>query len=395
MSGTVLMLVCARPAGPLPRPGLERRTDYRLVREALDAELIDLTTVDRSRLARPLQRGGGKYVALALLGFLRVLRGGVDVVLCDNENEAMVLAVLLTAVRRRVPVVTLAIAPGAAKKALFFRLPWARDRIRLWLAHASLHADVLVEQHGVQRERVQVLPFHADHLFFDPDAVDPATAPRPTPRPYLLAIGRQHRDYPTLLAAAEGLPVDVVIDAGSQYSRSPDELTGRPLPPTVHLVTLDQEQLRAAYALAEVVVAPTHENDFGAGSTTLLEAMAMNRPVVTTRGTGSGDLVGDRRAALRADISRDTRGTFAARFAATSAEAQGPHGLHVPVGDVAALRGALTRLLEDPAWAQDLGRRGRALVVDGLSTDHFVQRVVTAVQPFLPAPAGSTSTAAG
>jgi len=380
MTASVLMLVRARTDGPMPIPGVERRSDYRLVREALDAELLDLGSVERSRIGRLVQRAAGAYVALAVLGLLRALRGGVDVVLCDNENEALVLALLFKAVRRRIPLVTIAVAPTARKKAPFFRLARVQSHVDLWLPYVSVQASLLISRYHVPPDRVRLLPFHADSAFFDPSSVDSATAPRPTGRPYVLAVGRQDRDYPTLLEAAADLPVDVVIDVGSLYSHSPDTLTGRPLPPTVHLVSLGQLQLRAAYAFAEVVVVPTNESDIGAGSTTVLEGMAMARPVVTTRSEGSGDVLADRREVLRASTPRDTRGMFGPVFAASSPQALGPHGFYVPPGDAPALRAALRYLLDHPEEAAEFGRRGRALIVDGLSTDYFVRRVVAAVQ---------------
>lgn len=367
---------CSEPA----EPGVGRRRDYHLLADRLDAEVLDLAAVHRSRLGRLLLRAGGPYVALAVLGLIRTRRGGIDVVLCDNENEAVVLTVLGRLLRRRTPLVTLCVSPAARKKLPLLRLGAAAEAVDLWLNHSSVQAERLKELLAVPPERVQVLPYHADTLFFAPERVAVPGVPVPVTRPYVLAVGRQHRDYDTLIAAAVDLSVDVVIDAGSLFSRWPDTLMGRPLPPSVHLVSLDADQLRAAYAGAAVVVVPTEENDFGAGGTTILEGMAMARPVVATRTHAGGDLLADRRSVLRCETSRSTLGLFGALFAAQTPDAGGPHGLYVPPGDVVALRGALQHVLDHPDEAAELGRRGRALVAGALDLDRYVDRVVAAVE---------------
>ncbi|MGB5756015.1 MAG: glycosyltransferase, partial [Acidimicrobiales bacterium] len=70
-----------------------------------------------------------------------------------------------------------------------------------------------------------------------------------------------------------------------------------------------------------------------AGVTTILEAMAMERPVICTATEGQTDVVED-----------------------------GVNGLYVPPGDVRAMRQAIERLIADPDAAADMGKRGRELV---------------------------------
>jgi len=370
------MVVNATISDPLPEPGRQRRLDYRLVQVALDAETLDLGAVRSSWWACLLLRVAGNYVALAAKAFVRVLRGGIDCVLCDNENEAMVLALLLKLSKRRTALLTYAITPAARKKCLFFLVARGHSHVDRWLNYSGVQADLLVTRRGVPRDRVQVVPSHTDALFFRPEPID---AEQPAPRPYILAVGRQHRDYPLLVDATGDLPIDLVIDASSPHTRWPDSLAGRTLPPSIRLVSLDSEQLRAAYASAAIVVVPTVESDFGAGQTTLLEAMAMARPVVATRTAGGGDLLADRRSVLRGGLARPTAGLFAGVYLPGVPDALGPHGYYVAPGDVDALRGVIRYLLDHPEEAAEMGRRGRALVLGALTIDHFRDRVVAAV----------------
>lgn len=377
--GAVLMLVSDPAERPVAVAGRDRRREYQLVHDALGGELLDLTAATTSRGGRWLRRLAGPYVAVAVAGLRRILAGGVDVVVCDNENQAMVLAGLLTLLRRDLPLVTFGVYPASAKKSVFFRLPGVSRRISLWLPFATVQAERLVRERHVPGDRVRLLPSHVDAAFFDPSRVDGRTA-RPTPRPYVLAIGRQDRDYATLVTAAADLPADVVIDGSSAHSRSVGSLGDRPLPANVRLVRLDQEQLRAAYARAAVVTVPTKDNDIGSGSTSVLEAMAMGRPIVATRSVSAGDILTDRRAVLRDGSDRSAQGAFVEMFATGSGPAHGPCGFYVPTGDPAALHAALSTLLRQPDLAAELGRNGRALVDGALRIEHFVDRAVAAVR---------------
>jgi glycosyltransferase involved in cell wall biosynthesis len=110
--------------------------------------------------------------------------------------------------------------------------------------------------------------------------------------------------------------------------------------PRVHLVGL-QRDLPPWYALMDVLVLPTYREGFG---TVLLEASAMEVPVVATRTTGVVDAVAD-----------------------------GETGTLVPVADSNTLASAIDRYLVDRAFAELHGAVGRRRVVA-----EFESRVVWA-----------------
>jgi glycosyltransferase involved in cell wall biosynthesis len=91
------------------------------------------------------------------------------------------------------------------------------------------------------------------------------------------------------------------------------------------------------YHLMDLLALPTYREGFGLVS---LEAQAAGRPVVVTNATGAID-------ALR----------------------NGETGVLVPVGDVAALAGAIASLLDDPARRAEMGKRGQAWVSREFSGD--------------------------
>ena len=55
----------------------------------------------------------------------------------------------------------------------------------------------------------------------------------------------------------------------------------------------EYRELRDLYAQSAFVVVPLYENDFQAGVTTMLEAMAMGKAVIATRTTGQTDVIID------------------------------------------------------------------------------------------------------
>jgi len=168
-----------------------------------------------------------------------------------------------------------------------------------------------------------------DTDFFDRDRV---TAQR---KRQICSAGLERRDYPTLMAAVDGLDVEVVIAAASPWSKQPDSSAGRRLPENVDIRRLDHFELRQLYAECAFVVMPLVDVDFQAGITTILEAMSMGLAVVCTRTRGQTDTVID-----------------------------GENGIYVSAGDAPELRAAIGRLLADTGEAERLGTNGRQWVVD-------------------------------
>jgi glycosyltransferase involved in cell wall biosynthesis len=108
--------------------------------------------------------------------------------------------------------------------------------------------------------------------------------------------------------------------------------------------------LRDWYARAAIVVVPLLPNDFQAGVTTLLEAMAMGKAVVVSATEGQRDIVVD-----------------------------GQTGILVPPGDEASLRDVLRRLLADPAERARLGQNARCAVIEQFSLDRYAYALAATI----------------
>lgn len=115
-------------------------------------------------------------------------------------------------------------------------------------------------------------------------------------------------------------------------ARIPDDLRDR----VSFLGGLPQDELRAHYRAADLLINPSYSESFGMS---LVEAGACERPVVATRIGGMVEIVGDDEEV----------------------------GVLVDRGDVPALADAVTRLLRDDATRARMGAAGRRRVVDRFS----------------------------
>jgi glycosyltransferase involved in cell wall biosynthesis len=168
-----------------------------------------------------------------------------------------------------------------------------------------------------------------------PSGVDlpPEVGPEANP-PEVLYAGRlsPEKGVLELVEAARGLN-PVVAGDGPLRAQVPEALGF--VPP---------EELARLYARAAVVACPSHREGFGVAC---LEAMAHGRPVVASAVGGLLDLVVD-----------------------------GETGVHVPPGDVPALRAALERLLGDRELRRRMGEAGRRRAAERFSWDAVTRQTV-------------------
>lgn len=371
-----------------PRPDgapAERAVDYVLLRDELDARILDLADVEASRLARLVRRVAGTYAALSVTAFRQ--RATATAFISNSENEAILLGLLLKATRGRTPVVAVGQYPAKRQKWAAWRLARVHTHIHRLMPLGTVQAERLAAL-GLPAEKVEVLPYGIDTDYWHPDR---ATV-RDGGRPYVMAAGLQHRDYATLVRATEGLGVDLLIAAASPWSKSANQMGDQPQPEWVRVESPSLTELRDAYAGALAVVAPVVETDFPAGTTSILEAMAMGKPVVVARSEGAGDYVSDRRRLLRRGPLRATSAGYAARFG--SPASQGQTGLYFPVGDADELRNVLRWVIDHPAEAATIGARGRVVVEDVYRVQDYVSRIAAAVRSGIAQDAAETPHAA-
>jgi glycosyltransferase involved in cell wall biosynthesis len=158
------------------------------------------------------------------------------------------------------------------------------------------------------------------------------------------------RDYALLARVAARLPERTffVVSNGDQaraLSRAPQNVS----------VTTDVpfDAVRALIASGRVVALPVRDNLYSGATTTLLQAMALGRPVVVTRTAAISDGYG---------------------------LVDGETCRLVPPGDESAFERALRELLDRPDEAAALGARAREHVVRELSWERYVDALETVVR---------------
>ena len=102
------------------------------------------------------------------------------------------------------------------------------------------------------------------------------------------------------------------------------------------------KDMRPIYAALDILVLPSHHEAQGR---VLIEAMAMNKPVVATHVGGIPETVG-----------KDA-------------------GILVPVGNIAALSAAISELIRNPSLADKMGRRGRHRVLEYFTLKQNIKQI--------------------
>ena len=264
-------------------------------------------------------------------------RSDADVYLSLSEKVGLPLALLG---RKRRPHVLLAHHLTSARKRAFQRRTGYLRRFDRVIVLCRTQEAYLREEVGLAPDRVRFVYDKVDHRFWSPPDGGADGG-------YILSVGRERRDYETLMEAVRPLSVPTVIVASSPWSRQGDGHDGD-IPSNVTLRRgLSYPDLRALYAGARLVVVPLEAGcDYAAGVNAVLEAQAMRKPLIVTHTPGIADYVEDGRTARV-----------------------------VPAGDPAALRAGITGLLGDEAERARLAASARRVVEDGRNLDTYVQAV--------------------
>jgi len=214
----------------------------------------------------------------------------------------------------------------------------AHERMNRIIVHSRRQEDLARGRLRIPDAKLAFMPYYADQEFWRP-------MEKPEER-LVVAAGSEHRDYATMAAACGDLDVRVYIAAGSVHSPSSTFRNPASWPANFASGFASYTALRDLYSRASVVVVPVVETDFQAGVTTVLEAMACGKAVVTTATRGQSGVIRD-----------------------------GVTGICVAPGDASGLRAAVQDLLDSPAERARLGRAARESVLAEFGVESYARQL--------------------
>lgn len=318
--------------------GHEPRVEYQELARRLGADVRDLRSVSvaESRAVRWIGRVLGPVCGLLALGFLA--RREYDVIYATGEDISIALGIMLRLAGSHQLLTTVIHKADGAKKRVALQLVGERV-YRNVVTLCEEQRRTLIRTIGIPDAKIRCIPIWCDHQFFRDEL--------PRPGDYVLSVGMERRDYPTLQAVAARLPFPVRVVASGWWSGSGFQSADGILPTSNVSVerNVSALRLRELYQGARMVVVPLQSVRYAAGVTTIVEAMAMGKPVVVSDTPGIVDYVRD-----------------------------GLSGRLVPAGDANALRRAIVELWENPDLAATMGAYNRAWVESEINLDAYVER---------------------
>lgn len=325
--------------------------DYIAMSESFNADLIDYTKAQEigGWVGRLMGKLAGNNALLAWACFK--LRHQYKIIFSDGEQIAIPLAFLFKFLSwgERPVHFTIVHILSVGKKVRFFDWLHLQSDIDVFFVYSTWQKKFIEERWQVPGERVVFTPFMVDDDFFAADqAVGTLTREDMslTDDPIICSVGLEFRDYPTLLKAVKGIDVQVVVAAGSPWSKRSDTTEGQEIPDNVRVRRFSQHELRDLYAMSEFLVMSLFEVEFQAGVTAILEGMSMGKAVVCSKTTGQTDIIVDHE-----------------------------NGLYVPPEDSEALHEAISYLLAHPDDAERMGMNGRLLIENEMSLKRYVDRL--------------------
>jgi len=351
MARRTLIVLGAQPDPP-DLTGDRPRRDYEALIERLDADLLHPGALVSGT------RRFGNGIALARVAASRA--SNYDAVYCDSEHIGFPLAYLLARQARRPRLTMIAHRLTPAKKRLTVRALRLQRKIDRIILHSPAQV-ALAHSLGFPPDAVELVPYQADADFWRADVLAQPTL--------ISSAGQEFRDYLTILRAVDGLAAPVRIALGSNWSTRTSNFSEADVPSNTTIRWHSYRDLRQMYAESRVFVMPLHDSDFQAGISSVLEAMAMSKPVIITRTKGltgvvTGSLMRD--GALH-DIGEHAWGE--------------PTGMYVPAGDAAAMRAAIAWMLDHPDDAARMGAAGRRHVEAAFTLPRFAERVARIIAP--------------
>jgi len=324
--------------------GNHPRVDFFDLADRLGAEVIDFTRVKASRSPMVIvARWFGLTVASAVLSWVQ--RAKFDVFYFSSETTGLLFCGLLKFSRRR---------PKIAILNHYLSHKWKSRLVRWFSLVAMVDAIICMNDFQLDFAKTTMLVkpkklfktkygAMVDGRFFTPEQQSQCRSA------YVLSVGRERRDYELLVRVLLTLEVPATIVASGMRSEYEYSNTAPRSQNRVRVLSdLSYSALRDVYAGSAFVVLPIHDEEFPAGVTAIMEAMAMGKAVIATRSRGIREFIED-----------------------------GKSGLWVNVGDFEDLRTKILYLWSNPKIAQRMGVNARKIVKERVDLGRYVDELAS------------------
>jgi glycosyltransferase involved in cell wall biosynthesis len=275
---------------------------------------------------------------------------GYQVVLSMSERAAVPLAHVLT---NHVKQVAVLINAFSIKWRTLLKTLRTYDRWDKIVVYSQAEAEALQREYQIEPEKIEVILNYVDTDFFKPPGENAPSASGD----FILSQGLAKRDYPTLISAMRRLPhIDCYINATSAWDKHKAGYESIELPDNVHIKTFDHpSSIRDSMADCRFLVIPIDPNigQWCTGSTSVMQAQSMAKPVVVTYLPGISEYILD-----------------------------GETGFLVEGENPTALAEAIDRIWRDPQLAQSMGKRGQAWMDEQFSLVNWVDNMTGLLDEF-------------
>ena len=263
-----------------------------------------------------------------------------NIVLSVSEKVAIPLAASFYMMKREIPHIVIGHKLSSIRKQRLFSMWPLHETFTHIICVCRSQLDYTINNLGISESKADFVYDKVDHNFFRPLKVDVDD--------YILAVGHEQRDYKTLLQSIAGTGLKLVIVASSSWTNHQSEI--EETEDVTILQHISYQELRALYAGARLVVIPLYDVDYAAGVNSVLEAMAMAKPVIISRSRGVVDYV----------VHNET-------------------GIYTAPGDVEELKDTVLSLWGNSRQLDRLGRNARQAVEEEMNLTTYVNRIVQIV----------------
>lgn len=265
-----------------------------------------------------------------------------DVVFCTGEDVGLPLAIVCRMRRKQLKIAVSVMAPDRLRVRTCLKAFQLAGKINLFLTNTGYKSKYLNQNLAVTEQQVYQFPEQTDETFFSPGPVSQAKV-----RPLIFSAGLEQRDYQTLADAVQTLPIDVKVCAISpNASKRTTAVLPKVLPPNMTLKLYEWADFRQMYRDADVVVISLLQNNYSAGLTSLMEAIACRRPTIITRTPGLVEELIAQHIVVGVDP-----------------------------GDAAGLQQAIQQLLANPQAAEAMAQRAYEYFLGRHTSRHFTDRL--------------------